>query len=1317
MRTILAVISGLLLLSCAKEAEVRYDYEDFAEISRTISNNSVNAFAEDGKGCVWIATDRGVNRYNGYDFHTWYHTDDPASLSDNQVKCLAVDSDGTVWCGTINGICRYTGRDNFQTVPVNGSAFIRNIFLTPSGRLVVCTQNSIELYDRQSGTFTVLELFENYFGFFSMDALGRLWLAGWNGLQWWDIDKGTRSEEAVPSVGVVYRQYMQNGRFIWMAVYGVGLRVFDTFTESFADLPEPLARFASGEGKDIRTILGAEEDKILLYTNSLRLHEWDPKARALTEIRSSDLTDDRRSGILSTSMLDSSGNLWVGTIDQGFGIRRARKTRFNNDDVLNASLNSKSVTGICRMADGSLVINTNGYGLYRYSDGTVVRMKTEGLWNENEIQRLTASSDGFVYATAPFSIVQLRLSGNRAEAVKTWRLPVMQLYDITEDSFGRLWVGSYSDKVFIVDKLSEDVTPVDVGYGRQSSTMCQKAVPIGGGILAAAVVHLGVVLIDERTLETQLVPISDYYDGKLFIPVSSYADSKGRLWMGTRGQGLFRYSRDTGIIEKIPGLPSKDIVGIIADGSSRLWFSTLHGLYRYDPEADKFIGFFVSDGTGGDQYNESAATLLPDGHPVFGGTHGLTQVSGFEDGASGKISVIFEDVFINNRLQHAYNSQVIDGRIDETRFLHLRQMEDVNVGISFSTVDYGLWPSTHFSYRLDGFESEWIDSRNNRSAFYSNLPAGCYRFYVRVWNTDYTSILAEDSIEIEVTPPWYLSWWMKCAVYPLMFLLLASAFAVSAVRIRRSRVAAEEARRKSETEKHINDMNMSFFVNVSHEMRTPLSVIRGPLEMLVADTGIGDENRRLLKIMSRNVNRLLRYINQLMDISKLENDTLALHVRYCDMAVLVSDLLDTFRIGADEKGIEIVSSGLDDSFIFLFDEDKVEKIISNLFSNALKFTGGGGGRIEVSLDADEGDMVLTVANSGPEIPEDALEKIFLRYYQVASTGGKINYGTGIGLYYSRRLVELHHGTISARNRPGGAGPVFMVRIPVSEQAYSESERAEDRAPQQKNIASAALNEPDSDSGNAGGKPVLLVVEDDTEMARFLKTIFSPGFKVVNKYDADTALEAMETAHPDILICDVMMPGTRDGLDLCREIKNNPDTCHLPVILLTAKVNTESQVEGLDCGADAYITKPFEPDYLIASVRSLMANRDRLHRSLGAATQTSAINPEQLSAMDREFMNQLYELMEKSLSSPELNTMGIAEAMHVSRTKLYYKIKALVGESPNTFFRTYKLNRAAELLREGRYNISEVADITGFSTLSHFSTCFKKQFGVSPKSFV
>jgi signal transduction histidine kinase/DNA-binding response OmpR family regulator len=1316
IRRIITAIAGLLLLSCAEEAEVSRDFEDFAKISRSISNKTVNAFAEDRTGCMWIATDRGLNRYNGYDYHCWYHTDDPASLSSNQVKSIAVDEDGSIWCGTINGICRYTEEGDFQPYPIDDSGYAIDFFLTQSSRLVACTQSCLAVYDRQKDSFDIIDRFNNNYGYYSMDGIGRIWKVGQGELSWWDVDKGTRSEKTFTYEGLLYARHTQDGRYIWMSVDGC-LKIFDCYTESFISLPAPLQRFSSGKEEDgIRTILGSTDGKVLLFTNSLRLYEWNPKASVLKETDVSGLTDEHMVGILSTTLVDSSGNLWVGTSDQGFGLLRARKTRFNNDESLSDALAAKSVTSLCRLPGNSLLINTNGYGVYRWSSGTVTHLTVRGVRNERTIQRLTALSDGYVYATAPYTVMKMKVSGNVLEAVKTWRLPVYQLYDITEDSCGRLWVGSFSDDVFIIGKDSDEAVTFNVGHGSRTYSMCQTVVPIGGGKLAAAVIHYGVVLIDERTLETDLVPFSDFNDDDVFLAVCSYFDSKGRLWIGTRGQGLFLYTDETRSIEKVPHLESKDITAIIEDGTSRLWISTLDGLYRYDAETDKLSGFFASDGTGGDQYNEAAAAVLADGSPVFGGTHGATLVNGADDGDGSKTTIVFEDVFINNGIQHAYKSPVLESQLNKSRSLRLKQGRDVNVGISFSTVDYGLWPSTHFSYRLEGFENDWIDSRNNRSAFYSNLPAGRYRFCVRAWNTDYSSVLAEDSIDVTVTPPWYLSWWMKWLVYPLATILLAIAFLVSYLRIRRSHTAVEEARRQSETEKHINDMNMRFFVNVSHEMRTPLSVIRGPLELLVTDKSIGDENHRLLKIMSRNVNRLLRYINQLMDVSKLENDTLALKVRYCDISVLVSNMLDTFRISADEKNIEIVSTGLDDSFIFLFDEDKMEKILSNLLSNAVKFTGNGG-RIEISMNTDSGDMVLSVANSGPEIPEEDLEKIFLRYYQVASTGGKYNYGTGIGLYYSRRLVELHHGSIEAHNRPDGAGPVFTVRIPYSEQAYSASERAEDDDVQTMTIPSPALNEPDAENDKADGKPVLLVVEDDTEMARFLKTIFTGSFKVVNRYDADTSLADMATINPDIIICDVMMPGTRDGMDLCREIKNNSDTCHLPVILLTAKVTTEAQVEGLNCGADAYITKPFEPSYLMASVRSLLANRERLRNSLGSATQTSAIKTEQLSPMDREFMDSLYELMEKSLSSPELNTTGIAEAMHVSRTKLYYKIKALTGDNPNSFFRTYKLNRAAELLREGRYNISEVANITGFSTLSHFSTSFKKQFGVSPSSFV
>lgn len=1319
MRKTIAAILGLLLLSCAKEAEVLSDFQEFTEISQSISNNRVNAFVQDGEGCVWIATDRGVNRYNGYDYHCWYHTDNPSSLCDNQVKAIAVDNDGNVWCGTINGVCRYTDKDDFKTVPVGGATFIRNIFLTPGGNLVVCTINSIEVLEKDDNggeSFRMVESFDNRFGIFSIDSLGRLWLVSYEGLKWWNIDNGTKSETDVKVDGWVYNIHMQEGRYLWMSSYGGGLYIFDTFTETFIDVPSQLKHFADRNHNEIKLILGgASEGNVLIYTNSLETYEWNPKTSTLAAVPFTELTDDAKSGILSVTMRDVSGNLWVGTSDQGFGICRAKGNRFNNNSELNRTLSVKSVTSLCRTQDNSIVINTYGHGLWKWDGTNVVRLHCDGLWNENMLQRLTAASDGFIYATMPYSVVKLRLIGDRLEYVRDWKFPVIQLYDITEDSCGRLWVGTYSNKVFFIDKDGGKTQAVDVGFDNDGSTMCQKIVPLGNGTLAVAVIHLGIVLIDESTLDLKLVPISDWYDGNLFIPVPSYADSKGDLWVGTRGQGLFRYSPSSGQIERMEGLVPKDIMGLIEDSSSRIWISTLHGLYRYNPETARFVGFFVSDGTGGDQYNESAVTLTGDGQPVFGGTHGVTLVSGFEDSDTGTTDILFEDVFINNKIRHAYNSDALDGRIAQTKSLRLRQGKDVNVGISFCTVDYGLWPSTHFSYRLEGFEDEWIDSSNNRNAFYSNLPSGKYRFCVRAWNADYTRILTEDAVNVVVTPPWWMSLWMKWLVYPFFTLMLLAGIAYFFIHDRKNRAEAEEARRKSENEKRINDMNMSFFVNVSHEMRTPLAVIKGPLDMLVSDQTISDENRSLLKIMSRNVSRLLRYINQLMDVSKLENDTLALRVRYIDVTVLIRNMLDIFRINAAEKGIEICTSGLDESFIFLLDEDKIEKILSNLLSNAVKFTGRGG-RIEISLDADSGFMVLSVANSGPEIPENKLENIFLRYYQVASGGGQLNYGTGIGLYYSRRLVELHHGTIEAHNRPGGAGPVFVVRVPLTEDAYANDERQEESDSQLMSIPSMQMTEAIAPSSATDGKPVLLVVEDETEMARFLKTIFSSSFKVVNRYDADTALADMGTVNPDLVICDVMMPGTRDGFDLCREIKNNPDTSHLPVILLTAKVNIESQVKGLDCGADSYITKPFNPNYLAANVRSLLANRDRLRHSLSSSTRTKGINSDRLSPYDREFMDRLYELMEKSLSDPELNTMGIAEAMSISRTKLYYKIKALTGDSPNSFFRTYKLNRAAELLQEGRYNISEVADITGFSSLSHFSTSFKKQFGVSPSSY-
>ncbi|MFV0265881.1 MAG: response regulator, partial [Draconibacterium sp.] len=522
--------------------------------------------------------------------------------------------------------------------------------------------------------------------------------------------------------------------------------------------------------------------------------------------------------------------------------------------------------------------------------------------------------------------------------------------------------------------------------------------------------------------------------------------------------------------------------------------------------------------------------------------------------------------------------------------------------------------------------------------------------------------------------------------------------------------------------------------NLSHEFRTPLTMISGPVAMLCSDGTIRGENKQLLYIVQRSINRMLRLVGQLMDFNKLENDTLKLKVQLADIIAELNKLIEGFRLNAREKGIELKTYGLEDSFLMWLDADKLEKITANLISNALKFSGTKG-KIIISFDIITRDEVselfeltlndvgtqfakISVADNGKGIPDDKLEKVFERYYRLDNqTREFYNWGTGIGLYYSRCLVGLHHGHIKAANRSEG-GAVFTFILPVAEKAYSIEERSTDTDLAQ---YTELPSPPEADyiiiqNIAGGGKQKLLIIDDDTDIVHYLKALLSPHFDVFYKFDAESAYKSLKEVEPDLILCDVVMPGT-DGSQFCRMVKDSLSYCHIPVVLVTAKATIENQVEGLNTGADAYVTKPFDPTYLLALINSQLNNRKKIQSLLGSTTKTERIEKDILTPHDNNFMTSLYKLMEKELSNPELNVNRMTEVLKISRTKFYYKVKGLTGDTPNVFFKTYKLNRATELLLEGQHNISEIADMTGFSTLSHFSVSFKKQFGVSPSEYV
>ena len=479
---------------------------------------------------------------------------------------------------------------------------------------------------------------------------------------------------------------------------------------------------------------------------------------------------------------------------------------------------------------------------------------------------------------------------------------------------------------------------------------------------------------------------------------------------------------------------------------------------------------------------------------------------------------------------------------------------------------------------------------------------------------------------------------------------------------------------------------------------------------------------------------MLRLVNQLMDFNKLENDTLKLRVKRTDIISQLQRFVDIFRINANEKGIALNTYGLEDTFLMWLDVDKLDKIVGNLLSNALKFTPNGG-KVELCFDVitreeaarlftltdkdiDTQYVKVAVADSGNGIPEEQLEKVFERYYQLDNQSkGTYNWGTGIGLYYARSLALLHHGYLKAGNRTEGSGAVFTLLLPVNDLSYTPEECTLPEEEQNKAfpIQTEEQYQLENTESIRQQKQTLLVVDDDTEVAHYLKALLSPVYNVVCRFDADSAFKAMSEEAPDLVLSDVVMPG-RNGYDLCRQIKEDLQLCHIPVILVTAKATVENQVEGLNTGADAYVTKPFEPNYLLALIKSQLKNREKVRSLLSRSTPTDEIEENVLSPQDNTFMTELYHLMENELSNPELDVARMTELLKISRTKFYYKVKGLTGENPSVFFKTYKLNRAAKLIKEGKYTISEIADMTGFSTLSHFSTSFKKQFGATPSEY-
>jgi signal transduction histidine kinase/ligand-binding sensor domain-containing protein/DNA-binding response OmpR family regulator len=1347
---IITAWATMFMVACNKDVAQQQhdkDEEHAIVVAQELSNSRVQCITEDATGQLWIGTFRGLNRYDGHEYHHYFCSYDSLGLTDNQVKDILCDHQGRLWVATVNGVCRYNRLDRFDHIRCNTSNLNTQKLLEDSkGQIYVYNGNELLRYDEKKQVFIpciTRQMAKQQWGWGNciIDASDRILITESQRLLLYD-NTSFKLVKEIPlddNRYYFYSEMLSNGLMI-LSGYGY-MTIYDTKSQRIVPVDEAMDARITAHNSIVQAARLLEDNTILLSTSHNGIFELNLLSHTLHGEGDTGFTIPVPDALVTQIFQDSRKNVWFGTYDKGLFADYYYKEKFGgSDNYLNRVIDNSSVLAVAMDHEQNLWISTLLKGLFVYHCDTqkAESVPLQGLptgEQKNAVTHIFCDRDGYLWFSAGSIVLKCRYDQQRLVILSQASVPGAMDFEQTDD--GTVWVSTSSNDImgFPLDASQ----PIVKQAFNADFCFIPSLLKLNDGQMLISAFFQKILRMNPQTgkfSELDIPSMAQCIRRSVYIPTDMIQDSNGDVWIGTVTNGLLRYNLKTNEMTRIGGLSCSDVGSIEEDRQGNLWISTMKGLNRWDRKTGRITSLYKVDGIGGDEFADRASCQLPNGSLVFGSTDGITMFNPVDIDTLLQLPIRFCDLKIHNQLVRPSVDGPIEAMLDSCQQIRLSHSEN-SFSISFTALDFGEYERVHYYYKMDGFDRDWIDAGNTHAASYANLPSGSYTFRVKATDDASDEMISDErTLKVVVEPAPAYSWWAW-----LIYLAIASALAYylyrNARRVVIARRAARQAQMEKEQELRTNQMNMSFFANIAHEFRTPLTMIAGPVGQLVKSDTLSGEDKGLLSIAQRSIQRMFKLVNQLMDFNKLENDTLRLNVEEIDVVKALNDICDTFEFNAQEKGITIYRIGMDEPLMAWTDGDKLEKIISNLLSNALKFTPRSG-RIDVSLDMTNDKVKVSVADTGKGIPEEQKENIFKRYYQLDNqTKAIVNWGTGIGLYFARRLAELHHGSLMVDNRTEGTGAVFTFDWPINAEAYTNEERrplekgvqelqefrsSDDSSatPQAQNVTSVTPATPEllNSSESEDARPTILVVDDDTEIINYMRLLFSQDYRLITCLDAESALDEMRAEEPNLVLSDVAMPG-KDGYELCQEIKQDIQLSHIPVILVTAKVTAENQVEGLNVGADAYVTKPFEPAVLSALIQSQLKNRERIRKLLTSNTNSQledAQLEDALSEQDKHFMEELYKLMEEELSNSELDVTRITKLLFISRTKLYYKIKGLTGETPSNFFRTYKLNRAAELLKSGRYTIAEIADKTGFSTQSHFTVVFKKQFGVTPSEY-
>lgn len=1367
------LLAFALFLSLGVQAEIY----NFARLDNThgLSNNQVECIYKDSRGFVWIGTNFGLNRYDGYRVKVYKSIkNDTTSLVNNAISRIQEDADGNLWVrGSGNGI--------YMVYNIRTEKFIRNLtpLLAPLGihftpaLVEIDAQKNYYFYHTGDGVYkydvTQKKLFrykqsaeKNTLSVGIINSIrverGYFWVLQQSGL----LERFNEKANTIDfrnnyvarfSAGSFIQKnlYLDSKGCPWVYpgigdkgvyYYNMGQSEWVFFGNDKKDFHSPSDKFIASNF--VRDIKEDNKGRLWIATDHGGINIYDKSTNEIKVLLNDPMNPNSLSQNSAISLFcDNTGIMWVGTYKNGVSYYHPGMFKFDKSPLFffhHPDLENKDCNVLHEDRKGNLWIGTNGSGVLKLDRDS----ETFHLYRNQKDNPSSISSDIIISmledkkGTMWFGTFLGGLNQMQGERFVRYfpdinnpnSLSNKSVYGLVEDHLQNIWIATLGGGLDRLDATRKNFRRHDIGnvpgllsnvvlslYSKDS-TIVYLSTTSGINVLNTTTNTITSLFRDRN----QMNKLSD------LIIYNTLIDRRNQLWIAT-DNGINVYNPKLNSISYLKmanGLPTDQVVSLVEDNNGNIWAGTRNGLAciycTTNPKTQKYeynvVSFDENDGLPSSILNQNAVFKNKQGKIYIGCTKGYTV---FDPKTIHFNKIVpephFTEILIGNDvlqpgIEHK-NHMILDESITHKNRIELNY-DDKNFTINFSALSYIHPEKNRYRYKLKGFDEDWLETKNGiGSATYSNLNQGTYQFIVYASNNDNVWSTKPLILEVVILPPFWLTWWAYTIYFLLGIMLL---WYIVNFNLQKQKREFENAQRVREAKQlhEMDEMKFRFFTNISHEFRTPLTLIISPVEKLLREAKTDDE-KSLLSIIHRNANGLLELVNQLLDFRKLDVQKDTLNLSVGDVVAFIKDICYSFTELANRKSINFSFSTSVSELRMEFDPEKMRKVISNLLSNAFKFTPNNG-KIDVTIgliqqlnDAKQ-TLKITVADSGIGIPAKDLERIFERFYRVENAENGNQTGTGVGLHIVSEYVKLHNGDIGVESQLG-KGSVFTLMLPANQQIHEEiiSQTIVEETPEELMGEEAVVVE-----DHRSKLPLMLVVDDNEDFRNFISAMFTDSYRILKAEDGEIALKIILDKMPDMIICDVMMPNM-DGFELCRMVKQDIRISHIPIILLTAKAGEENKYKGLEAGAEDYIAKPFNMEMLSLKVSRIIERQKKTRDQFKHKVDITTSDVE-ITSMDEKFVKKAVALVEANLSSSEFLVEDLCREMGMSRVYFYKKILSLTDKTPSEFIRFIRLKRAADLLEKSQLFVNEVAFQVGFNDPKYFRKYFKDEYGVSPNEY-